>query len=99
MSVSARNMKNFRINRQPIHQILVNPLIEMKKVMGALFFKPAAHYKSTMCVIPSGLPILPNLLRYETFAVADYECMSHALHLRQTRQSLNLNLNESETEK
>jgi hypothetical protein len=36
------------------------------------------------------LPILPNLLRYETFAVADYGCMSHALHLRQTRQSLKL---------
>jgi hypothetical protein len=33
---------------------------------------------------------LPNLLRYETFAVADYGCMSHALHLRQTQQSLNL---------
>ena len=30
MSVSARNMKNFRINRQPIHQILVNPLTESK---------------------------------------------------------------------
>ena len=39
MSVSARNMKNFRINRQPIHQILVNPLIEIKKVMGGLFFE------------------------------------------------------------
>jgi len=71
----------------------------MEKVMGGLFLEPATHYKSTMCVIPSGLPILPNLLRYETFAVADYGCMSHALHLRQTRQSLNLNLNESEMEK
>jgi hypothetical protein len=39
------------------------------------------------------LPILPNLLRYETFAVADYGCMSHALHLRQTQQSLNLGQN------
>jgi len=44
------------------------------------------------------LPILPNLLRYETVAVAYYGCMSHALHLpdsagfydRQTQQSLNL---------
>jgi len=36
------------------------------------------------------LPNLPNLLRYETVAVADYGCMSHALHLRQIRQSLNL---------
>jgi len=43
---------------------------------------------------PSGLPILPNLLRYETLAVADYGCMSHALHLRQTRQSLNLGINK-----
>jgi hypothetical protein len=33
---------------------------------------------------------LPNLPRYETLAVADYGCTSHALHLRQTRQSLNL---------
>jgi len=41
---------------------------------------------------PSGLPSLPNLHRYETFAVADYGCMPHALHLRQTRQSLNLGL-------
>jgi len=49
----------------------------MEKVMGGLFLEPATHYKSTMCVIPSGLPILPNLLRYETFAVADYGCMSH----------------------
>jgi len=24
------------------------------------------------------LPGLPNLLRYETFAVADYDCMSYA---------------------
>jgi hypothetical protein len=32
-------MKNFRINRQPIHQILINPLIEMKKVMGGLFLE------------------------------------------------------------
>ena len=39
---------------------------------------------------PSGLPSSPNLMRYETFAVADYGCMSHALHLRQTQQSLNL---------
>ena len=39
---------------------------------------------------PSGLPSLPNLLRYETFAVVNYGCMSHAFHLRQTRQSLNL---------
>jgi len=31
------------------------------------------------------LPILPNLLRYETFAVADYGCMSHALHLPERR--------------
>jgi hypothetical protein len=36
------------------------------------------------------LSSLPNLLRYETVAVADYGCKSHALHLRQTRQSLNL---------
>jgi hypothetical protein len=28
-------------------------------------------------------------MRYETFAVAYYGCMSHALHLRQTQQSLN----------
>ena len=35
---------------------------------------------------------LPNLLRYETFAVADYGSISHALHLPQTRQSLNLGL-------
>ena len=41
MSVSARNMKNFRINRQPIHQILVNPLIEIEKVMGGLFLASA----------------------------------------------------------
>jgi len=41
LSVSARNMKNFRINRQPIHQILVNPLIEIEKVMGGLFLAPA----------------------------------------------------------
>jgi hypothetical protein len=40
------------------------------------------------------LPSLPNLLRYEIFAVADYGCMSHALHLRQTRQSLNLGFNK-----
>ena len=33
---------------------------------------------------------LPNLLRYETFAVTYYGFMSHALHIRQTRQSLNL---------
>ena len=52
---------------------------------------------------PSGFPILPNLLRYETLAVADYGCMSHApdkkiagfryaqlAYLRQTRESLNL---------
>jgi hypothetical protein len=38
------------------------------------------------------LPILPNLLRYEIFAVADYGCISHALHLRQTRQLLNLGI-------
>jgi len=37
-----------------------------------------------------GLSILPNLLRYETLAVDDYGCMPHALHLRETRQSLNL---------
>ena len=43
---------------------------------------------------PSGLPSLPNLLCYETFAVADYGCVSHALHLRQTRQSLNLGFNK-----
>jgi hypothetical protein len=41
LSVSARNMKNFRINRQPIHQILVNPLIEIEKVMGGLFLASA----------------------------------------------------------
>ncbi len=38
------------------------------------------------------MPILPNLLRYEIFAVADYGCISHALHLRQTRQLLNLGI-------
>jgi len=38
------------------------------------------------------LPILPNLLRYETVAVAYYGCMSHALHIRKTRQSLDLGL-------
>jgi len=38
---------------------------------------------------------LPNLLRYETFAVAYYGCMSHALHLRQTRQSLSLGCRNS----
>jgi hypothetical protein len=43
------------------------------------------------------LPSLPNLLRYETFAVADYGCMSHALHLRQTQQSLNLGLRKCNT--
>jgi hypothetical protein len=32
-------MKNFRINRQPIHQILLNSLIEIKKVMGGLFLE------------------------------------------------------------
>jgi hypothetical protein len=32
-------MKNFRINRQPIHQILITPLIEIKKVMGGLFLE------------------------------------------------------------
>jgi len=41
----------------------------------------------------SGLPILPNLPRYETVAVAYCGCMSHALHIRQTRQSLNLGEN------
>jgi hypothetical protein len=39
-------MKNFRINRQPIHQILVTPLIEIEKVMGGLFLEPAIHQKS-----------------------------------------------------
>jgi len=42
------------------------------------------------CRVLSASGGLPNLLRYETFAVADYGYMSHALHLRQTRQSLNL---------
>jgi len=46
---------------------------------------------------PSGLPILPNLPRYETLAVADYGCMPHALHLRQTRQSLKLGTNKRVT--
>jgi len=40
------------------------------------------------------LPISPNLRRYETFAVRQRALadggMSHALHIRQTRQSLNL---------
>ena len=45
MSVSARNMKNFRINRQPIHQILLNSLVEMVKVMGGLFLEPGTHVK------------------------------------------------------
>jgi len=42
------------------------------------------------CRVLSASGGLPNLLRYETFAVADYGYMSHALQLRQTRQSLNL---------
>ena len=46
------------------------------------------------CRVSSASGGLPNLLRYETFAVAHYGCMSHALHLRQTRQSLNLGENE-----
>ena len=41
---------------------------------------------------PSGSPILPNLLCYEIFAVKHYGYMSHALHLRQTRQSLKLGI-------
>jgi hypothetical protein len=45
----------------------------------------------------AGLPILPNLLRYEILAVADYGCISHVLHLRQTRQSLNLGNTRSPT--
>jgi len=48
------------------------------------------HVKNCHHLKPLGLPILPNLPRYETFAVAHYGCMSHALHLRHTRQSLNL---------
>ncbi|MDH3722008.1 MAG: hypothetical protein OER74_10970 [Desulfobacteraceae bacterium] len=31
------------------------------------------------------MPSLPNLLRYETFAVDDYGCMAHALHLPERR--------------
>jgi len=42
------------------------------------------------CRVSSASGGLPNLQRYETFAVAYYGCMSHALHLQQTRQSLNL---------
>jgi hypothetical protein len=45
------------------------------------------------CRVLSASGGLPNLLRYETFAVADYGCMPHALHHRQTRQSLNLGVN------
>ena len=61
------------------------------------------HVKNCHHLKPLGLPILPNLPRYETFAVAGYGCMSHApdrrisgfrhaqlAYLRQTQQSLNL---------
>ena len=34
---------------------------------------------------PFGLVDLLNLIRYETFARADYGCMSHALHLPERR--------------
>jgi len=34
---------------------------------------------------PSGEPISLHLLRYETLAVEDHSCVSHALHLQQPR--------------
>jgi hypothetical protein len=39
---------------------------------------------------PFGLPIVPNLLGYEPIAVAHLVRLTDALHLRQIRQTLNL---------
>jgi len=39
---------------------------------------------------PSGLPILPHLLRQMPFRIADYSGKASSLHIRQARQSLNL---------
>jgi hypothetical protein len=61
----------------------------MEKVMGGLFLNRQPILKVTMGVIPAGLPILSNLLRYETFAVRQSPMadggMSHALHLPEMR--------------
>jgi hypothetical protein len=38
-----------------------------------------------VCRFLSALGGLPNLPRYETLAVADYGCTSHALHLLERR--------------
>jgi len=43
------------------------------------------------------LPILPNLHRYETLAVAYYGCMPHALHLPERRDLTTGKLNNRST--
>jgi hypothetical protein len=58
-----------------------------------LYKKLSSFETFRACRVSSASGGLPNLLRYETIAVADYGCMPHALHLRQTRQSLNLGVN------
>jgi hypothetical protein len=47
-----------------------------------------AFYART--IDPPGLPILPDLLRYQMFAVLQYNFASDALYIRQTRQLQNL---------
>ena len=42
---------------------------------------------------PSGLPILPHLLRQMPFRIADYSEATSSLNMRQPRQSLNLRFN------
>ena len=43
-------------------------------------------------IYPSGAPILPDLLRYQVFAVLQYSFTPDALYLRQTQRLQNLGI-------
>jgi len=49
---------------------------------GLSINRKSAIFSKTAC--PSGTPILPDLLRYQALAVANYSCTLDALHIRQT---------------